>query len=368
MKVLLVSGIFPPDIGGPATYVRQLSQDLEVLGHEVTIITLGVKSEIEYIGATKVLKIGRHLSLPTRMISTTFNLFKECRKSDAVFANGLFIETALSIFLARNQMKSVVKIVGDPVWERARNKGRTTSRFNDFLLSELSFQDRFLRRIYNLAWSNFDFRTAPSRELCDFISSQVPLSKVIYIPNGVDIPIDSNIERNIDLVCVSRLVNWKNIDVVIRVAKILGLSLVIIGDGPERQSLEALADNLRANVNFQGQLSSSEVYRWLDRCRYFFLLSDYEGLSFALLEAMARGVIPVVSPNAGNLSVIESSKYGVITKVDTDSIVSAILRLELYPKIASDIAVAAKEQVKLKFNGEVQRRKMIDLLMEGKCI
>jgi len=366
VKILLTSGIFPPDIGGPATYVPELSRDLEALGHQVTIITLGERSETNFIGKTKVLKIGRDRSLVTRMVLTSFNLFKESIKSDAIFANGLFIETSLALSLARKRSRSVVKIVGDPVWERARNRGKTSLQFEEFLTSKLNFQDRFLRKIYNLAWSRFGCRMAPSQELCNFIRSQLPSGEVRFIPNGVDIPIESNVERDVDIICVSRLVNWKNVDLAIRVAKDLNLSILVIGDGPERQSLKALAGELEVKVNFQSQLSSDKVFEWLERSRYFFLLSDYEGLSFALLEAMVRGVVPVVSANAGNLSVIDSSEYGVITKIDKDAIVTAIAHLELNPKIALDIAVAAKKHVQLKFNGEVQRRQVIYSLLVTK--
>lgn len=365
MRILLSSGIFPPQIGGPATYVPQLSKDLEGQGHDVTIITLGDKDDVCFIGKVKVIKINRNSFLIKRMIRTTFKLLKELLRSDAVFSNGLFLETACAISLAHKRKRSVVKVVGDPVWERARNNGRTSLHLSGFLASSPNLGDKYTRKIYNVAWSAFEFRTAPSEELCNFINSQTRKNDAIYIPNGVDIPIESRVNRDIDIACVSRLVNWKNIDLVIRAASELNLSVVIIGDGPERKKLEALANELQVRINFQGQLPPDLVSTWLERSRYFLLLSDYEGLSFALLEAMARGVVPVVSANEGNLSVIESGKNGMVSSINLKEVVKSLTYLEHNPKIAALMSISAKEHVRIKFNGEIQRRKVIDLLLQG---
>ena len=365
MRILLSSGIFPPQIGGPATYVPQLSKDLESQGHEVTVVTLGEKDKEAFIGNVKVIMIGRNSFVIVRMLRTTFRLIQEALKSDAVFSNGLFIETACAILIARKRKRSVVKVVGDPVWERARNNGHTLLDLGGFLAGSPNFGDVVMRKIYNFAWSTFEFRTAPSKELCDFIDSQIRKNNTRYIPNGVDIPIESKFDREIDIVCVSRLVNWKNVDLVIRAASELNLSLLIIGEGPEQKKLEDLANQLQVSVNFQGQLPPEMVSSWLERSKYFLLLSDYEGLSFALLEAMARGVVPVVSTNEGNLSVIESGKNGMVSSINLKEVVRCITYLEQNPDIARAMSKAATEDVRNKFNGDIQRRKVIDLILRG---
>jgi glycosyltransferase involved in cell wall biosynthesis len=187
----------------------------------------------------------------------------------------------------------------------------------------------------------------------------------IHIPNGVDIPTELKLDRDVDIICVSRLVKWKNVDLVIRAASKLNLSLVIIGDGPERKKLESLDNKLQAKTDFLGQLPQDKVSAWLERSKYFLLLSDYEGLSFALLEAMARGVVPVVSANEGNLSVIVSEKNGMVSSINLNKIVECINYLEQNPDIAASLSKVATEDVCTKFNGEIQRRKVIDLMLQG---
>ena len=72
--------------------------------------------------------------------------------------------------------------------------------------------------------------------------------------------------------------------------------LLIVGDGPERADLEALAKKVspdRAAVRFLGICEAPE--RVLQACDLFILPSQREGLSVALLEAMACGLVPIVS-------------------------------------------------------------------------
>jgi PIN domain nuclease of toxin-antitoxin system len=80
---------------------------------------------------------------------------------------------------------------------------------------------------------------------------------------------------------------------------------------------------------------------------------------------MARGVVPVVSVNEGNLSVIESGKNGMVSSINLKEVVKSLTYLEHNPKIAALMSISAKEHVRIKFNGEIQRRKVIDLLLQG---
>jgi glycosyltransferase involved in cell wall biosynthesis len=363
VKILLTTGIFPPDIGGPATFVPEISCDLETLGHRVTIITLGNKNELVASDRSKVYKISRNSLLVVRVIRTSYKIYRELKTSDAIFSNGLFVETSLALRFSRFKKNSVAKVVGDPVWERARRNLDNSLNFEEFLTSKPDLKAAILRRIYNWAWVKYGFITAPSLELCSFINSQSSLPNAEYIPNGVEIHKKSALKRDIDIICVARLVNWKNIDIAICAAADLDLSISIIGDGPERKKLELLAARLNAKANFIGQVEHESVGKWLERSQYFLLLSDYEGLSFALLEAMARGVIPVVSGNAGNLSVIKAEENGLVVSVVLEEVTSVLRRLESNPDLRSHLSRNAREHVREHFNGEIQRQKVISRIL-----
>jgi glycosyltransferase involved in cell wall biosynthesis len=364
MRILLTSSIFPPQIGGPATYVPQLAKSLTESAHQVCIVTLGDQGRVSINGNTKIITLNKDSNLIMRTLRVTLAILREARCSDAIFSNGLYFETALSLVALVKKKRSVVKIVGDPIWERARNKGRTRLGLQEYALEKHGLATSLIRRIYNFSWAQFNFRVAPSEELCKFVDVLLGKTDCIYIANGIDVSLDlMEHPRDIDIICVSRLVNWKNVDIAIRAASQLNLSALIVGDGPERIKLESLAKELQARTTFIGQVSQSQVEVHLQQSKYFLLLSDYEGLSFALLEAMGRGVIPVVTKNEGNLAVVTPQINGKLVECSVSSVVTAIRELESNPELAKSMSSRAVEHVKINFNGETQRQRVISLLV-----
>lgn len=96
--------------------------------------------------------------------------------------------------------------------------------------------------------------------------------------------------------CLCRLVPYKSVDLVVQAFNATGLPLVVIGDGPERQRLAALAG---ANVQLLGRLPQQEVNSWLARCRAY-VYAGLEDFGIAPVEAMASGA-PVIGLGQGGL-------------------------------------------------------------------
>lgn len=93
-----------------------------------------------------------------------------------------------------------------------------------------------------------------------------------------------------------RLVPNKRVDLVVEAFNHTGLPLVVIGDGPERKRLEAMA---AGNVRFLGRCTDAEAAAWLERCRAY-VYAGLEDFGIAPLEAMAAGA-PVIAYGAGGL-------------------------------------------------------------------
>jgi glycosyltransferase involved in cell wall biosynthesis len=91
-------------------------------------------------------------------------------------------------------------------------------------------------------------------------------------------------------------VPYKRVDLVVEAFNRTGLPLVVIGDGPERARLEALAG---PNVSLLGRLGSREVSDWLSRCRAY-VYAGLEDFGIAPVEAMAAGA-PVIGLGQGGL-------------------------------------------------------------------
>jgi glycosyltransferase involved in cell wall biosynthesis len=93
---------------------------------------------------------------------------------------------------------------------------------------------------------------------------------------------------------VCRLVPNKRVDLVVRACDRARLPLVVIGDGPERRRLEAMAG---PTIRFLGRRPESEVTDWLERCRAY-VNAGLEDFGIAPVEAMAAGA-PVIAYGAG---------------------------------------------------------------------
>ncbi len=362
MKTLLISGIYRPEVGGPATYIPALATCLQSGNHVVEVLTL----KDSHSPATKdpwpLTYIRRDQRLSLRFFRTVVALIKIYKKIDVVFANGLHQETAVALFFRKKW--SVAKVVGDPVWERARNLNQTKLDIVNFNAKTLPTKQKLQRIFLTWALNRFDVVTCPSRELSEIIIKWGVKKPVKFIANGIEIKKYYEDEKIYDVVSVSRLVSWKNIDRLITACQESDTSVAIVGSGPERKSLESLALSLSTKTVFLGELSSAEVDKVLHKSKIFALLSDYEGLSFALLQAMSAGLPSVVSMTRGNTDVIESGVEGIA--VDVSKIINvsdAIQHLIQEPTLMAQYGMAARRKAERDYDQEIQLKKVIDLMV-----
>src|SRR5262245_5976030 len=118
MRVLMVSGIFPPDRGGPASYVPRMAQALVKLGHAVEVVCLSDRLvDDSTTHSFPVHRIRRGQFWPLRLAHTVFSIWRAAWRHDVIYVNGLGAESALAALLAGRP--TVHKIVGDYAWERA---------------------------------------------------------------------------------------------------------------------------------------------------------------------------------------------------------------------------------------------------------
>ena len=120
-------------------------------------------------------------------------------------------------------------------------------------------------------------------------------AEVVHPPVAVD-RFRWNQSRDATYVSLCRLVPNKRVDVVVQAFNRTGLPLVVIGDGPERRRLEAMA---APTIRFLGRCGDAEANGWLERCRAY-VYAGLEDFGIAPVEAMAAGA-PVIGFGGGVL-------------------------------------------------------------------
>ena len=309
MDILITVGIFPPDIGGPASFVPKISKYLISKGHKVKIISLSEKENLNYEDEINVTRINRNLPIIFRWFKTITKIYKSGKNSDLIFVNGLGTETTIAnIFLRKIIIR---KIVGDPVWERVYNKKLTTESFDSFQKNKQRLSISIQKNIRNWSIKNSNLIITPSEHLKTFVQNIGFENDIYVINNGVEIKQIEKVtleNKIIKLVVVSRLVNQKNIDMVIKAVKRIedkNILLNIVGDGPEVNNLKNLVKekSLNKRVSFIGKIKNSELHNYLEDADIFIQASNYEGLPHSILEAI-NYEIPILSTEVGGCSAI----------------------------------------------------------------
>ncbi len=311
--MLLLTGIFPPDLGGPATFNSKFAywavhQDFQVRVLTYSDFKKSDQGDIKF----RITRINRSQNIAIRYLKMIPLIILHGLRTDVILANGCFIELSIArLFLTR---PVITKIPGDPLWERARNKGETKLGILEFQTEEKSCSQRFLRYLTSRSVITSDFVITPSKELATLVTSWgVKAKRIRIVPNAVDTddfapPVSRKID--FDVVTMARLVPWKGIAELIKVCAELNRSLAVIGDGPELLTLKKLAHDNKASVRFFGSLSQKESIGVMNASSVFVLNSDYEGFPHALIEAMALELPCIVRAGTGCDEIIQDGVNG----------------------------------------------------------
>jgi glycosyltransferase involved in cell wall biosynthesis len=213
----------------------------------------------------------------------------------------------------------------------------------------------------------------------ELIKLGLPSSCVLMIPNGVDLAglrprthgRREGGERSV--VFVGRLVPTKGVDVLLESWKVVQEkmgnppSLYIIGDGSERSRLERQATTLNRNVHFTGRIDHFHVQCYLECATLLVSPSrlGQEGLSNALLEAMAAGLPIVATEVEGTRDVVRDGQNGLLVEPGSSrALTSALLRLLRDSDLSKRLGRAARETVERAYSIEAVARQYHGLYTE----
>lgn len=379
MKLLIVTGIFPPDCGGPASYVPRMAAALSGRGHDVDVVTL--TDNLDHDDSTssfRVHRIRRRLFWPIRLLVTIWTVWRLARHKDIVYVNGLSTEATLGARLARR--RTVHKIVGDYAWERARARRWFAGTIDDYQTARKGLRLRLLDFIRTRPLRHASRIIVPSDYLRRIVAGwRIKPERIQVVYNAVQVdaaaaPALPAINGKVNdsaittLITVCRLVPWKGVDALIRIVGARpNLRLVIAGEGVLRAELEQLANTCGAGerVRFLGRVPQDQVHTHLQHADMFVLNSTYEGLPHIVLEAMSAGT-PVIATNAGGTGeVVENEVTGLLVPPgDEPSLAGAIERLAADRELARRLVAQARKQLDGRFAFETMVHETETTLLE----
>ena len=322
MKILITVGIFPPDIGGPASFVPKIAKHLQENGFEVTIICLSDEKIVDN-ESFKIIRILRNQNLMIRWIKTIFKMIYNGRNADTIFVNGLPMEAYIANLFLRKKL--IRKIVGDWAWERGRNKGIINDSFDEFQKNKHNLHLEIAKFSRGWTATKADLVITPSVHLKNVVKnwgvSENNL-KVIYNGTNIQSKITKKENEVLHFITVGRLAPWKNIDKIIQAMAILnekGFNFIfnIVGSGPLNEELKILVKELKLEnkIFFLGQKNTEELNKiYLDSDIYI-QASGYEGLPHVILEAINFNLSIISTPIGGTNEILLDGKNGWILKL-----------------------------------------------------
>jgi glycosyltransferase involved in cell wall biosynthesis len=345
MKILIASGIYPPDIGGPATYSKLIAREFIKKGIEVSLVCYSDKKEevSDNEEKFKVLRIERKNNALVRYWLYFWNLIKLAKNTDLIYAQGP-LGAGLPAMLASKilRKKFIIKIVGDYAWEQGVNQFGVKDLIEEFQNKKYDRKTERIRKIQKFVVRRADRVVTPSGFLKKIVMGWgVKEGKVRVIYNAgpeigkiAQVVPRPGLEGDI-LISAGRLEPWKGMMALVEIIPDLlrenaNFRLFIAGDGPLAESVKLKVKDmhLEDKVTLLGRVPHDELMSYFKASKIFVLNTAYEGLPHVTLEAMACG-LPIVTTNVcGNPEVVENGHNGLLVRYNNkEEIKAAILKI-----------------------------------------
>lgn len=360
MKILQQCIYFPPEVGGLESHAFYLCRDLVRLGHDVTMVTSksqpGFK-ERETMDGIRVIREwmpnrtqAGWIAHTTRTIPTYLPLAKH--------ADVLHAQTFASAPPA---------MLAKKLYDKPMVLTLHTSHF--LKLAQVPVWQPILRRIIKSA----DWLLTASAEIRDVALGLYAHPRAEAVTNGVDtamfapampaLPPIPGVRR---VIVPRRLFHKNGVEYFVRALPLIRQQLpveaLLVGDGPEREKLEALARELGVAdaIRFMGARPNTEMPGLLSSAEVAVFPSLMEATSVAALEAMSTQ-IPVAASNVGGLPEIVDETVGTLFEAANPAHLAERLVALLQRPDLKEIGVRARERVVTSWSNERLARRHIEI-------
>jgi glycosyltransferase involved in cell wall biosynthesis len=309
MKILIATGIFRPELGGPATFAAELASRLSGTATSPTVITYSKKPAYDFdqTYSFPLVRIVRGNSKILNYTKFFFAIAKRVPKYDLVYTLDWFsagVPVMLACFLTRK--KYIVRVGGGYIWEKYLAQGRSPVTLKQFYEKGLYKKYKLMFFMIKKVLKNAQKVIFNSDEQKDLYTKYYNIrpNKTAVIYNPVPEHVFGTIiasyklryaERDKELIFAGRFIKMKNIESLIKAFAKLNdqsFTLALIGEGPEEQNLKKLVKELQLEnrVSFQPPMNQKDLYRRIANC-YCVVIPSWTDISpNQAYECLALGI------------------------------------------------------------------------------
>jgi glycosyltransferase involved in cell wall biosynthesis len=331
---VIVSGIWPPDVGGPATHAPEVAEFLHGRGHHVDVVTTADAAPAEE--PYGVHWVSRRIPLGLRHLRVADVVRRLGRRADVVYSTGMVGRSTLGATLARTPL--VLKLTSDPTYERSVRYGFYRGDLDSFQRVR-DARIGVLRRARDLELARARRILIPSESLRSLaLGWGLDPDRVEVLPNPVSTPADLRSRDELrrehglegpTLAFAGRLSIQKAVDVALEAVKrVEEVSLVLAGDGPDAELLRRRAADLALDgrARFLGPQPRGRVFELLRAADAVVLSSKWENFPHVLVEALAVGT-PVLATNTGGVAeIVTDGENGLLVPPEDPEALAATIR------------------------------------------
>lgn len=316
MRLVIATGIYPPDIGGPAGYVKRLAEALTVRGHEVTVVTYGDKSVIHEEPFT-IRVVSRFGNLFFRLIGYAWEVWRSAKGCDLVYAQSPITDGAPAWLAARLRgARFAIKTVGDYAWEQYMNQkiDGVPESLESFVAHRHAGKIGLLESAERFIAKRSDSVISPSDYFKDRILSAwgVDAGRISVVRNGIEPMVAKDGYRMLNkdfpegkkiIFTAGRAIALKRVDYLLSLLVDLpGYVMAVAGSGPCLESWLTKASEIGVTdrVNWLGNLDPEKMAYWYRTADVFALASSHETFPHVLIEAASQG-LPCVASRVGGI-------------------------------------------------------------------
>lgn len=366
LRILMLCHEYPPIGGGAAAVCEALADEYRTAGCEVTVVTMGYDDlpAEQSGGGVTVYRVpcGRR----RKEMASAWEGLKWSQWAWPLVER-LHRQRPFDVTHAHFIMPS--GIVADRLQRRAGVPFIITPHGSDvpgYNRERLKLAHAVTRPWWLRIVRRADRIVSPSSSLLGMIYAHARDIRADVIPNGFHPGRFRPLEKERRILLCSRLVERKGFHIFLQAVADLpldGWSIDLVGDGPMRAKLEALAQRCRVPVRMHGWLDndSPQLAELYGRAMIFALPSEWENFSIALLEAMSAGCAVVTTNISGNPEVIAETGC-LVPPRDRAALREAIERLTAAPSACQRLGKAAARRVGEQFAWNVVAQRYLAVL------